>query len=66
MNEQESLRDFQGDRAAAIRQLMDCVARDERDLDHISSQISFDDEEDLYEEERAEQAELLLKKERVL
>jgi len=45
---------------------MDSVARDRRDFDDISSQIyEFDDDEDLSEGERAEQAELLLRVRRV-
>ncbi|RSM00468.1 hypothetical protein CDV31_011793 [Fusarium ambrosium] len=65
---EEAIRDWRGQRAKAIKRLMDAIATDERDAREIQEDLAEYqglDNDDLTEEERDDQRDLLLRKDNI-
>ncbi|KAL6357126.1 hypothetical protein LRP88_10744 [Fusarium phalaenopsidis] len=65
---EEAIRDWRGQRAKAIKKLMDAIATDERDAREVQEDLAEYqglDNDDLTEEERNDQRELLLRQENI-
>ncbi|KAL2694823.1 hypothetical protein Neosp_001410 [[Neocosmospora] mangrovei] len=65
---EEAIRDWRGQRAKAIKKLMDAIATDERDAREVQEDLAEYqglDNDDLMEEERNDQRDLLLRQENI-
>ncbi|RSL47210.1 hypothetical protein CEP54_013522 [Fusarium duplospermum] len=65
---EEAVRDWRGQRAKAIKKLMDAIATDERDAREVQEELADYqglDGDDLTEEEREDQRELLLRQDNI-